>query len=86
MYLDNYPYAEYGALTGTVESISSLPKQGQYHLTITFPEGLVTQYGQTIPFQQQLQGTAEIITEDLRLLERLFYRLRASLTIGRSSV
>ena len=79
VYLDNYPYVEYGALTGIVHSISSLPKQGQYHLTITFPEGLTTQYGQTIPFQQQLQGRAEIITEDLRLLERLFYRLRTVL-------
>ena len=85
VYLDNYPYAEYGALTGIVQSISSLPKQGQYHLTITFPEGLVTQYGQTIPFQQQLQGRAEIITEDLRLLERLFYRLRASLATRQPS-
>lgn len=77
VYLDNYPPAEYGTLTGTVQRISSLPKQGQYYLTITFPNGLVTQYGQTIPFQQQLQGRAEIITEDLRLLERLFYQLRS---------
>ena len=79
VYLDNYPHAEYGTLTGTVERISSLPKQGQYHLTITFPNGLVTQYDRRIPFQQQLQGTAEIITEELRLLERLFYQLRSVL-------
>lgn len=79
VYLENYPSAEYGTLSGVVRSISSLPKQGQYHLTITFPNGLVTQYGQNIPFQQQLQGRAEIVTEDLRLLERLFYRLRSVL-------
>ena len=78
VYLENYPSMEYGILLGEVQSISSLPKQGEYHLTITFPNGLVTQYGQLIPFQQQLQGHAEIITEELRLLERLFYQLRTA--------
>ena len=77
VYLDNYPHAEYGTITGTVQHISSLPKQGQYHLIITFPDGLVTRYDRTIPFQQQLQGRAEIITEDLRLLERLYYHMRS---------
>ncbi|MEM6844226.1 MAG: HlyD family efflux transporter periplasmic adaptor subunit [Bacteroidota bacterium] len=77
VYLDNYPHAEYGTLSAKVQSISALPKQGQYLLTITFPDGLVTQYNQVIPFQQQLQGRAEIITEDLRLLERFIYQLRS---------
>lgn len=76
VYLDNYPHAEYGTLSATVKTISSLPKQGQYLLTITFPKGLVTHYNQVIPFQHQLQGKAEIITEDLRLLERFIYQLR----------
>ena len=30
-----------------------------------------------IDFKQQMQGSAEIITEDMRLLERLFNQLRA---------
>lgn len=80
VYLENYPYQEYGTLQGKVRTISSLPKQGHYHVTINFPEGLTTQYGKEIPFAQQLQGQAEIITEDQRLLERFFYRLRASLS------
>ena len=79
VYLNNYPYQEYGMLEGTVSNISSLPKQGHYHVTITFPKGLTTQYGKEIPFSQQLQGQAEIITEELRLLERIFYHLRALL-------
>ena len=83
VYLENYPYQEYGTLRGTVRSISSLPKQRYYHVTITFPEGLTTQYGKAVPFAQQLQGRAEIITEDLRLLERFFYRLRAVLSATR---
>ncbi len=77
VYLENYPHVEYGTLSATVKTISSLPKQGQYLLTITFDNGLVTQYNQEIPFQQQLQGRAEVITEDLRLLERFIYQLRS---------
>lgn len=74
--LANYPREEFGIIRGTVKSISSLPKQGKYHLTVTFPNGLMTQYGREIPFQQQLQGTAEIVTKNLRLVERLFYQMR----------
>ena len=74
--LDNYPHAEYGTLRGTVSSLSALPKQGYYRVIVTFPEGLTTQYSKQIPFTQQLQGRAVIITEDLRLLERLFYHFR----------
>jgi len=76
VYLDNYPYQQYGRIIGRVDNLSSLPKQGHYSVTISFPNGLVTQYNQQIPFQQYLQGRAEIITQERRLLERLFERLR----------
>ena len=79
IYLENYPPEEYGTLRGTVRTLSSLPKQGYYLVTVDFPEGLTTQYGKAIPFAQQLLGQAEIITAELRLLERFFYRLRAAL-------
>lgn len=80
IYLDNFPHQEYGALRGTVRSLSALPKQGYYRVSVAFPDGLTTQYGKQIPFTQQLSGRAEIITEELRLLERLFYRLRATVS------
>ena len=85
VYLENYPHEEYGTIQGVVRDVSTLPKQGYYHVTITFPEGLMTQHGKDIPFTQQLPGRAEIITEELRLLERLFYRLRTSLNTEHSS-
>ena len=80
IYLDNFPHQEYGALRGTVRSLSALPKQGYYRVTVAFPNGLTTQYGKQIPFTQQLSGRAEIVTEELRLLERFFYRLRAAVS------
>ena len=76
VYLDNYPYQEFGTLRGVVQNFSDLPQEGYYSVAIAFPKGLTTQYRKTIPFQQQLSGQAEIITEELRLLERFFYQLR----------
>ena len=79
VYLDNYPYEEYGTLSARVEDFSDLPQQGFYRVIISFPEGLRTHYGNMIPAQQHLQGKAEIITEDRRLIERLFDKLRVNL-------
>ena len=81
IYLDNFPHQQYGTLQGTVRSLSTLPKQGYYRVTVTFPDGLTTRYGKEIPFTQQLSGKAEIITEELRLLERLFYQLRSAVNL-----
>ena len=78
IYLDNFPHQEYGALQGTVRILSALPKQGYYRVSVTFSHGLTTQYGKAIPFTQELSGRAEIVTEELRLLERLFYQLRSA--------
>jgi len=41
-----------------------------------FPNGLMTTYGNELPFHQEMYATAEIITEDMRLLERLFMPLK----------
>ncbi|MEM9548782.1 MAG: HlyD family secretion protein, partial [Bacteroidota bacterium] len=40
---------------------------------------LITSYKQEIEFRQEMSGTAEIITEDLRLIERFFYQFRTVL-------
>ena len=75
--LANYPDTEFGSLLGSVENRSALAdKDGFYHLDVSLPNGLNTTYSKTIEFRQEMQGTAEIITEDLRLIERLFYQFR----------
>jgi len=40
---------------------------------------LTTNYGTTLTFTQEMQGTAEIITEDVRLLQRFLQPLQALL-------
>lgn len=69
--LNNYPYIEYGMLNGTIRTISAVPDQGNYYVEIELKKGLLTNYNKTLPFSQEMTGNAEIITEDMRLLERL---------------
>lgn len=73
---DMYPSQEYGLVKGKVHNISLLPQEGRYFVEIALTDGLTTSYKKTLQFRQKMDGTAEIVTEDLRLLERLFYQIR----------
>jgi multidrug efflux pump subunit AcrA (membrane-fusion protein) len=74
--LSNYPSEEYGMLMGKIESISLLPKDSMYAVRVSFPEGLQSSYGKKLDFKQQMTGTAEIITEKKRLLERMLNKVK----------
>ncbi|QTA86045.1 HlyD family secretion protein [Desulfonema magnum] len=69
--LANYPHEEYGTVRGKVRQISLIPEKDHYIAEVGFPKGLRSSYGKTLPFNQEMQGTAEIVTEDIRLLERI---------------
>lgn len=75
MKLDNFPYMEFGILEGTVSNISMVPvvsEDGSYYTAeIQLTNELVTNYKKQLPFNQEMQGIAEIITKDRRLIERL---------------
>jgi len=72
--LENFPDNEFGILRGVVKNISLVPSQtGQtvnYTVEIGLPEGLTTTYKKELPYLQNMRGKAEIITEDISLLER----------------
>jgi hypothetical protein len=75
--LNNYPDQEYGVLKGKVNNISLIPDQeGFYNIEVDLPKKLTTTYDKTLEFKQEMTGIAEIITEDLRLIERFFYQFR----------
>ncbi|MFD2566435.1 HlyD family secretion protein [Pseudotenacibaculum haliotis] len=75
--LTNYPSDEYGELNGKISTISLVPnQQGNYLIDVIIDKELVTSYDKRIPFRQEMKGTAMIITEDLRLIERFFYQLK----------
>jgi multidrug resistance efflux pump len=78
--LNNFPYQEFGYLEGIVEHVSETPdKEGQYVVVVRFPKGMLTNYRILLPPSKQMQGTAEVVTEDIRLLERLIYPLKSFL-------
>ena len=75
--LANFPDREFGMLKGKINTISLTPdKEGNFLINVSLPEGLKTSYKKQITFQQEMTGTAEIVTEDLRLIERLLYQFR----------
>ena len=75
--LANFPDREFGMIKGKIKAISLTPdKDGNLLIDVSLPNGLETSYQKTIPFQQEMQGNADIITEDLRLIERLLYQFR----------
>ncbi len=75
--LINYPYMEFGMIEGKIKSISLIPSDNTYMAEVEFPEGLKTNYNKQIKFSQEMQGSAEIITADIRLIERLFNPIKS---------
>lgn len=75
--LSNYPYMEYGMLIGKVKNIAPVPVNNAYSIEIELPNRLTTNYGKTLDMQQELWGNCEIITEDLRLIQRVIYPIKA---------
>ena len=74
--LSGYPYLEYGMIKGTVRSKSLFPSDDTYIIEVSLPAGLTTLYGKKLEFTQQMQGSAEIITDDIRLLQKIFNPFR----------
>ena len=75
--LANFPDRQFGMLNGKINTISLTPdKDGNLLIDVSLSQKLKTSYHKTIPFQQEMTGSAEIVTEDLRLIERLLYQFR----------
>lgn len=75
--LDNYRFQEYGIVEGKVQNISLSPdEKGNYYVDVILPKSLKTSYNKNLTFDKELRGNAEIVTQDLRLIERFFYQVR----------
>lgn len=85
VYISNFPDVEYGVLQGFVNNISLVPSKGSdkvnyYVVEINFPKGLITTYNKRLPFLSKMEGKADIITDDLSVIERLLLPLKEILT------
>ncbi len=82
--LDDYPFTQYGSITGEVQSISQVTneqvlrenKLHAYLVSVKLPEGLKTNFGSSLNIRFETKGVAEIITDDRRLIQRFFSNLK----------
>jgi hypothetical protein len=80
MKLDDYPFKEFGVASGRVKSVSLVAQQGQQLVSVSINYPIITSYRRTIVFKQEMTGEALVITDDRRLISRLFGAVRRSVT------
>ena len=82
--LENFPENEFGILRGVVSNISLTPVQtgetAYYAVEISLLEKLNTTYKKELPYLPNMQGQADIITEDISLLERFILPIKKILS------
>jgi HlyD family secretion protein len=78
--LDDYPAKEFGLASGQVKSASLVAQQGQQLVSVSLGFPIVTSYGRKIAFKQEMTGEALVITDDRRLIERLFGEIRRAIS------
>ena len=74
--LDDYPYKEFGLVTGRVQSVSMAARDGAHLVLLELPYPLVTSFHRRLQFKQDMAGEARIVTEDMRLIGRILYEIR----------
>ena len=72
--LQNYHYQEYGMLRGIVKNISLMPQKENYSIEVALPDKLITSYKRPLDYKEEMEGTADIITEELSVFDKVFRR------------
>lgn len=73
--LDSYSATKYGIIYGEVQSVSEVNVDNIYSLIIKLPKGLETSYGFKLAFLPNLNGSGQVITSDMSIVERLFEKI-----------
>lgn len=74
--LDDYPFQEFGTIEGKVVSMAPSTDVKTYRMMVALPNGLRSSYHRDFVCKSEMAGSAEIITDDMRLFERAFYGIR----------
>lgn len=75
--LSNYPYQEFGVLQGEVVHVAAVPSGDHYPVLISLNKQLITSYDIDLGNHARLDGTAQIIAEDISLFNRMMNPLRS---------
>ncbi len=70
-----YPFEQYGSVVGTIDYINKTPTDSGYLAKVVLPKGLTTNYNKPLQYLNNANATAEIITENMRLLQRFYNNL-----------
>lgn len=73
---DNFPAAEYGQVIAVVTHIAAIANEEKYLIQVSLPNGLLSTYKKQLEYTPEMSGQADIITEDLRILDRIFNQFR----------
>lgn len=71
----SYPFQEYGAVKGKIDFISNITTDSGYLARVILPNGLNTGYKRQVQFREGLIAQGEIITKNMRLLQRFYYNI-----------
>ena len=74
---NGYPYQEFGLVRGTIKAVAEIPLEEGFMAEVRLPNDLVTSRGRKLAYKLGMTASAEIITQDQRLLQRLFNQLTA---------
>jgi hypothetical protein len=77
--LEDYPSQEFGLIKGRIIRIASNPGNGNYPTEVEVQSNTTTSFDIPLKFNQELKGSAEIITEDLRLIQRFINPVKSLL-------
>jgi multidrug resistance efflux pump len=70
--LHAYPHREFGIVQAKLDFISAIPTDSGFAAKVVLPNGLVTNYKKQLSFVEGLSADAEIITDNLKLSDRIF--------------
>lgn len=70
-----YPFQEYGSVKGKIDFISNISTDSGYLAKVILPKGLNTSYNKQVQFRDVLLAQGEIITKDMRLLQRFYQNI-----------
>jgi multidrug efflux pump subunit AcrA (membrane-fusion protein) len=77
-----YPFEEFGAAEGKIKSIAQIPspENKNFYAIVALPNGQKTTNNTRLTFRNGMTASAEIITENKTLAERLFYSFKKAIS------
>ncbi|MBW6537168.1 MAG: hypothetical protein K0B11_19325, partial [Mariniphaga sp.] len=65
---------------GHIRSVSLVPEQEGYIAEISLEKGMLSSYSEQLKLVQEMDGTAEIITKEMRIIYRFINPLKSLLS------